>query len=513
MRDHFSPLNYLVDSNDGMLMSARDDESQLSMTGTDNQPSSSPQHLLQHQHNGEDHRMMHRSASTSTTVSDRSATKREASSLYERNQYNGSEDDGSGNNDDDSIKQPRAILDFQSLQSSLKRVRLSLSPGELRLRRDLEILHLHGWLPLSDADDSFDFPELHTIASNDTMSWYHSTIGARLVLVDSLRLCLFLPASASNATSNNLDTMAVEESLQYAGEQSHQDERQHRHHRHCHQHHSSHPPMGSRRKIWIQIPRRYPHKPPVVSRIEGLAGVERIVVNDAPPPPQSVSDNEVQTRDNSNNETRGIEVGPSLTRSQSADAVSALLPLQEQDATGYGSHIDGAAWQTTTQETSMSSPADAAYRVCVGGTTVVWNHWSPIVSLVDLIDFLLRLAAARPMPDQAGHNHCNINPGSLSLSRFASFHSLYGTAITSLGSSTKAGFIEEHKMQDTASSSDAPSTVVHLPPNRFDVGYEKLGKEVSSSGNSNGSDSIVGAFRSFSQDTEEEEEEDDAMDL
>lgn len=35
-------------------------------------------------------------------------------------------------------------------------------------------------------------------------------------------------------------------------------------------------------RIWIQVPRMYPHRPPVVSRIEGL-WMERIVVHEAAP--------------------------------------------------------------------------------------------------------------------------------------------------------------------------------------------------------------------------------------
>ena len=109
-------------------------------------------------------------------------------------------------------RRPSSPLDCQSLQSSLKRVRLSCSPGELRLQRDLR--SLREWDQVSQE------------------CWKHSSFEAYLSLEDPLRLIL-----------------------------------------HSHQ-----------ARFWVQIPRMYPHRPPTIARVEGVAGIRHIVVQDAPHP-------------------------------------------------------------------------------------------------------------------------------------------------------------------------------------------------------------------------------------
>eukprot|EP00980_Cylindrotheca_fusiformis_P005810 scaffold1223_cov119-Cylindrotheca_fusiformis.AAC.13 len=128
-----------------------------------------------------------------------------------------------------SQQQPLNLLDCQSLQSSLKRVRLSCSPGELRLQRDLKFLggdNPNHWYPISDRCWNYydnDDDDDDSNSNDDAIIQLHWT--------DSLRLVL---------------------QYQETG------------------------------RIWIQIPRMYPHRPPTISRIEGL-WMERIVVHEAAP--------------------------------------------------------------------------------------------------------------------------------------------------------------------------------------------------------------------------------------
>lgn len=105
-------------------------------------------------------------------------------------------------------------LDCQSLQRSLKRVRLSSSPGELRLQLDLrQLAQSKEWV--QTAEDV----------------WYCPRNKCRLeqCQADPLRLVFFLPTS-SNCSRN-----------------------------------------ASATRIWIQIPRMYPHRPPTITQIQHAA--------------------------------------------------------------------------------------------------------------------------------------------------------------------------------------------------------------------------------------------------
>jgi hypothetical protein len=123
------------------------------------------------------------------------------------------------------------LLDCRSLQSSLKRVRLNCSPGELRLQRDLKFLSMeHNWNQINERCWSF---------ANDE----EGDSNIQLHLADSLKLV-----------------------LQYS----------------------------ETGRIWIQIPRMYPHQPPVITRIEGL-WMERIMVH-VVAPDASVRNEETSVR-------------------------------------------------------------------------------------------------------------------------------------------------------------------------------------------------------------------------
>ena len=230
------------------------------------------------------------------------------------------------------------LLDCRSLQSSLKRVRLNCSPGELRLQRDLKSLPQHIWNQISEGHFVFTFD---------------STIS--LSLVDPLRLIL---------------------QVSEAG------------------------------RIFIQIPRMYPHRPPVVSRIEGF-WMERIVVHEAAP--------------------------------YSAN------------------HYE--------DESFVTDLPDPNNPIC--GTTVVFDRWSPVMHIGDLLEFIVKTIKCRPAPTTmtAMHPSFTIPLSSSSLNPQTSNHV----------------FIEEHKMEDNGSHK--LTTLQHLnpdkytscfPANRFDAGYGKF---------------------------------------
>ena len=96
-----------------------------------------------------------------------------------------------------------------SLQRCLKRVRLSSSAGELCLQRDLcDLAATAGW----------------QCVDNDDCQWTFPAKGLTLVRKAPLQLVLRVPSRTSTGTA--VDSM-----------------------------------------VWLQIPRLYPHRPPVVSRI------------------------------------------------------------------------------------------------------------------------------------------------------------------------------------------------------------------------------------------------------
>jgi len=142
-----------------------------------------------------------------------------------------------------------ASLDCQSLQTSLKRIRLSCSPGELRLQRDLSALGHFGWQQQQDSPSSStatnhrggDFP-------SHPPKWRKAN--AELILLDPLRLkltCVDVAAAAANDMNEDETTWSTTGSSTSRNST-------------CR--------STSSTTMWIQIPRMYPHRPPVISRVE-----------------------------------------------------------------------------------------------------------------------------------------------------------------------------------------------------------------------------------------------------
>jgi len=153
-------------------------------------------------------------------------------------------------------------LDCQSLQTSLKRIRLSCSPGELRLQKDLNVLGNFGWEP-QQQQLQLTIPTITTKKSSrnnnncdivDAFSshppkWRHSETYAELILLDPLHLQLKYMGKNNNPHVSAYDFGTTSVST-------------------------------TTTTLWIQIPRLYPHRPPVISRADHSP--THFVVRDSP---------------------------------------------------------------------------------------------------------------------------------------------------------------------------------------------------------------------------------------
>lgn len=308
-------------------------------------------------------------------------------------------------------------VDCNLLQSSLKRVRLSRSPGEFRLQRDLKTLNSEQWGSSHHSPNAMNF---------SSTTWIHRSTGTRLTMVDSLRICLFLPLTALQDSGQQTSDASPQQLYQ-------------------HQNHSYH--RDYRWRIMIQLPRMYPHSPPVVTRVDGLA-LDSIIIKEQPPGTNFLTETQ-------------------LARSQSTSG---------------------------TQVFSSST---------LGGKTVEWNQWSPIAGLGELLDFLMQVAVSNPYTGTGGSsaagslsgvtnsmmgtNHASIavatgrtSSSSSSLSSVSSASSLSSWGNRNImhngqgvGNNTVAADTSMMTADETASTRSNVSGASFLSPNRFDVGYGK----------------------------------------
>lgn len=221
----------------------------------------------------------------------------------------------------------------------------------------------------------------------------------------------------------------------------------------------------------------FPHRPPVLSRLEGNLSVQQVIIHEAPPV-----------------------------------AAAGQPSSSEQEDCGYGENhsIMGSVPMTATATT----PSNREPLYDALASTIVWNKWSVVSNLSDLLDFLLDLATSLDSNSE--------NASASALSRPAGFQSSSSRLVSSdegawqthslSSSSSWTGsqhdsarelhfLMEEHKLDDPTSatatitmstaSGDNTTAVVtkndksvgslsFLPPNRFDVGYQKYsnGKSV-----------------------------------
>jgi hypothetical protein len=224
-------------------------------------------------------------------------------------------------------------------------------------------------MPTTDDDDSDDHH--NTDDGYNCYRWHHRPSGSVLIQVDQLRLKLQLFRNKPSAGTINTGTNTIS-------------------------------------SLWIQIPRMYPHRPPVISRLEGDdLWMDRIVVQESP---------------------------PSVMR--------------------------------------------GSVRPTVCGSTVVYNQWSPILHIGDLLDFLIQTGlSGRP----TGNGNWNTNTNTTDNNNMTT---MKGVDHNDDHNDNMGGIcVEEHKMDDASTMSFVPThhpfgtyrsgTPPDLNANRFDVGYGK----------------------------------------
>jgi len=272
---------------------------------------------------------------------------------------------------------------------------------------------------------------------NDENSYIHRATRARLTVVDSLRICLSLPTSTSGAAM----TMTGCE-----------------HQRRLHSHHCNY-----QWKIMIQIPRMYPHHQPIVKKIEGLS-IDHIIINELPPDKKPTL----------------------LLSSSSPTTTTAIIKTPVLSSLAQQDHH-------RTNEPSID--------IAIGMKTIIWNEWSPIIGLGELLDFILEVAAA---------NAKNINESTILLAgnnpsvdqRMSSYttkkifatttapHVTMSSSSCDSSVSSATSFSQARQLNssgdlffppntmtmtsDEITTNNVNNTISFLSPNRFDVGYGKF---------------------------------------
>jgi hypothetical protein len=215
---------------------------------------------------------------------------------------------------------------------------------------------------------------------------------------------------------------------------------------------SLHYPHHGVSRIWIQIPRMYPHRPPVISRMENM-GMDQILITDEPP--------------------------------------------------------GGPQHQAEGQDTFSSNGVETTLQGSL--VTVLYNQWSPVRHLGDLLIFLLQISVQQP-PGSWRSSLRRLSRDSSFAPTTASLMSVsapltvpLASTCTSSNSSTSsfsqevsssaltvrmrpaAYFQDEHKVDEfqfvgsyTNNHKEARTVVpsaaappVVFAPNRFDMGYGK----------------------------------------
>jgi hypothetical protein len=341
-----------------------------------------------------------------------------------------------------------SYLDCQSLQSSLKRVRLSSSPGELRLQRDLRHMVSSGtWVPQQNQDDSSGSTTgegvwiWHPPEPPVTAKSQHQPPPPHIELqqVEALRLRLTFQHSVV---------------------------------------------------AFIQVPRMYPHRPPLISRIvynNNYGNTSNIIPYSLSGPP---SPNNMQT-------IQSILVHEALPGRPDGGADSPTLATVEANP-----------------ETNKSHNTDNTIQCSI---TVVYPSWSPVQRLGDLLEFVIATLQRQHEHLHGNNNnnnnkrtnhHASINDvpltySSSSLSSNSSWsghpsHSSVSTASSAntagyrtSNSSIFPGWKEEHSSKtqfhqeqqqhqhhhmdvNMMNCHDIDLASSFLTPNRFDVGYDRV---------------------------------------
>ena len=254
--------------------------------------------------------------------------------------------------------------DCSFIGQSLKRVKISTSPGELRLDRDIESLLEHKkWISTTSTDDHHHNNNYHYNhqAGDRRGKRIHGELychNARILRdpVDPLRLRLTCLHQPQNNINNNND---------------------------AHQHHlssvsSSSPIPPERWTFLIQMPRMYPHFPPTITRVtRDFAPNEPL--GDIP-----------QYYNCYNSSASAAIVASSSMQSQMEPPVPEQIlinPLPPTPSNHHGHNNNSTHNNNYNTNNTKLLDLDLATSVC--------NTWTPISSLQDLIDFLIGIPAKR----------------------------------------------------------------------------------------------------------------------
>eukprot|EP00970_Alexandrium_tamarense_P003570 scaffold559_cov190-Alexandrium_tamarense.AAC.65 len=271
-----------------------------------------------------------------------------------------------------------SFLDCQSIGQSLKRVKISTSPGELRLDSDLtQMISGKKWTSTTHPNNGNPMEPLHsmnnTIPSSsvcDRRDRIHNEIScanARLTRdpVDPLRLrltCLYRPPSSSP---------------------------------------SNHPLPLERWTFLIQMPRMYPHVPPSIRR------VQRDVMPSSSSGSCSSNEN-VGWNNTMSSDFIGWVDAWERGRASAAMVASSVMqghtgpPVPEKVLIGAlppsrpGASTSSEPLHSDEFEMSDGNPhTDGEQLMAIDAATSVYNAWSPVSSLGDLIDFLMDIPGKR----------------------------------------------------------------------------------------------------------------------
>mmetsp|Transcript_8004 Transcript_8004/g.17812 ORF Transcript_8004/g.17812 Transcript_8004/m.17812 type:complete len:607 (-) Transcript_8004:26-1846(-) len=323
------------------------------------------------------------------------------------------------------------FLDCNVLQSSLKRVRLSRCPGEFRLQSDLETLDSKLWSSRSYNNTSTGTAGAGACVRSNAINfssttWIHRSTGARLTMVDLLRICLFLPATMTASGDSNWNTKLNSNSSTNGVIVDPRPRAHPQNNKYCSYH------RDYRWRIMIQIPRMYPHQPPVVTRIEGLS-LDSIAINERPQQPR-VHAHVHQDYQNH--------------RSPNPDPTSSLFFTEDQVARSrLHSQSSGTMNTNTSTSTNATDDTGSTHHASTTATTVEWNNWSAVAGLGELLEFMVVAAAS--------NTSTSAFPTTATT---ATTKSIFAMSVAARGSSSSSSSLSSVSSSSSSSCTDPPSS-------------------------------------------------------
>jgi hypothetical protein len=384
------------------------------------------------------------------------------------------------------------FLDCESLQHSLKRVRLSSSPGELRLQRDLRHLVLSSrWIPVDE-----DLWCLQQSSPSQQQQQQHQPHGD-----DAAGAPRIVTPPCSNVQLQRLTTATLKMTVILPTKARNNNDIKNRNHIHT---------TTTLAHVWIQIPRLYPHRPPVVTQITYSEGAIPNTV-DAPHANTHYLDHGHGDHQHQHS-PESVMLHPDVPTKEwfSGSGENLVDEQQHQQQQQQHSRIHSIVFTNEGESMLAGLPC-----ITTTATTTVYAPWSPIQRLGDALDCIIeRLLAAHVniphssstsvSPSSAGqhtHNHTattsttdidNQNPHNhedasvARLSRFWHEKETASYSTTSIHSPShlhteadRATEIQIHRARSDSNmlgllhGSDDATNVASFQPNRFDQGYER----------------------------------------